>query len=158
MRGLYFFYNLGFVSTFLCKGSRHCTHIYAGWEWGPRGPLWFNSIWQNPLGRAEAERKMERAAERYTHAVRGLRETLQGPLRTATVLKWELLLSVCPQSPPCTRADVSVPSERGKIQGAWRSRGPRDKTLTAASEWGLLGLLLASGSHGSVYVLEYETF
>lgn len=62
--GASIFYNLVVVSTFLCKGSRESTHTHTGWEWGPHGPHWFNSIWQNPLGRAEGERKMEREREK----------------------------------------------------------------------------------------------
>lgn len=47
------------VSTFLCKGSRD--HAHTGWERGPHSPHWFNSIWQNPLGREEdGEREGER--------------------------------------------------------------------------------------------------
>lgn len=104
--GASIFYNLVVVSTFLCKGSRDSAHTHTGWEWGPHGPYWFNSIWQNPLGRAEGERKMEREREgerereRERHGERGVRETLQGPLLPTTTMKWKQELSVYPPKPP----------------------------------------------------------
>ena len=107
--GASIFYNLVVVSTFLCKGSRDThthTHTHTGWEWGPHGPRWFNSIWQNPLGRAEGEKKMEREREREgerereRHGERGVRETLQGPLLPTTAIKWKQELSVYPPKPP----------------------------------------------------------
>lgn len=47
-----------------CVRAAETPHTHTGWEWGPHGPHWFNSIWQNPLGRAEGERKMEREREK----------------------------------------------------------------------------------------------
>ena len=100
--GASIFYNLVVVSTFLCKGSRDSTYTHTGLEWGPHGPHWFNSIWQNPLGRAEGERKMEREreGERERHGERGVRETLQGPLLPTIAIKWKQELLVYPPKPP----------------------------------------------------------